>query len=70
MTLESTVEDLLSFARSWKPDLVIHVGDYHYRENACPKDIAGCRDSPWGYGWDAWDADFFVPARPLLAAAP
>ena len=26
--------------------------------------------SPWGYGWDAWDADFFAPAAPLLAAAP
>ncbi len=52
------------------PDLVIHVGDYHYRENACPAGNAGCANSPWGYGWDAWDADFFTPARPLLAAAP
>jgi len=51
------------------PDLVVHVGDYHYRENACP---AGerCTSGPWGYGWDAWNADFFVPARSLLAAAP
>jgi hypothetical protein len=52
------------------PDLVIHVGDYHYRENACPTGNADCANSPWGYGWDAWDADFFAPARPLLAAAP
>ena len=52
------------------PDLVIHVGDYHYRENACPAGNADCADSPWGYGWDAWNADFFAPARPLLAAAP
>jgi hypothetical protein len=52
------------------PDLVIHVGDYHYRENACPAGNADCANSPWGYGWDAWDADFFTPARPLLAAAP
>jgi Calcineurin-like phosphoesterase len=52
------------------PDLVIHVGDYHYRENACPGSLAGCRGSPWGYGWDAWQADFFEPAAPLLAAAP
>ena len=51
------------------PDLVVHVGDYHYRENACPAG-AGCTGSPWGYGWDAWDADLFVPARDLLAAAP
>ena len=52
------------------PDLVIHVGDYHYRENACPAGNADCAGSPWGYGWDAWNADLFTPARPLLAAAP
>ena len=32
--------------------------------------MRGCAGSPWGYGWDAWDADLFTPARPLLAAAP
>lgn len=52
------------------PDLVIHVGDYHYRENACPAGNAGCAGSPWGYGWDAWEADFFAPAAKLLASAP
>jgi hypothetical protein len=57
-------------AASLHPDLVIHVGDYHYRETPCPAGNAGCAGSPWGYGWDAWNADFFVPARPLLAAAP
>jgi hypothetical protein len=57
-------------AARFAPDLVIHVGDYHYRENACPASNAGCRGSPWGYGWDAWQADFFAPAAPLLAAAP
>jgi hypothetical protein len=53
-----------------KPDLVIHVGDYHYRETPCPADTPGCAGSPWGYGWDVWDVDFFEPARPLLEAAP
>ena len=57
-------------AATLHPDLVIHIGDMHYRESPCPKDMAGCADSPWGYGLDAWNADFFVPARPLLAAAP
>jgi len=52
------------------PDLVIHVGDYHYRENACPPGDPGCAGSPWGYGWDAWQADFFAPAQELLAVAP
>jgi hypothetical protein len=49
---------------------VIHVGDYLYRETACPPTFAGCRGSPWGYGWDAWHADLFVPAAPLMRAAP
>lgn len=53
-----------------KPDLVIHVGDYHYRESPCPDGNAGCAGSPWGFGFDAWEADVFQPARALLAAAP
>ena len=57
-------------AAAWKPDLVIHVGDYLYRENPCPADHPGCDGSPWGYGWDAWQADFFRPGAPLLKAAP
>jgi Calcineurin-like phosphoesterase len=57
-------------AATWKPDLVIHVGDYHYHENPCADRTSGCTDSPWGYGWDAWNADLFTPGAPLLAAAP
>jgi len=57
-------------AADLKPDLVIHVGDYHYRETPCPADAPGCTGSPWGYGWDVWNTDFFAPAAPLLAAAP
>ena len=53
-----------------KPDLVIHVGDYYYRETACPADSKGCENSPHGDNWAAWRADFFEPAAPLLAAAP
>src|SRR5438105_4203396 len=53
-----------------KPDLVLHVGDYHYRENACPDGLTGCRGSAWGYGSDVWDADLLQAGAPLLAAAP
>lgn len=63
-------ERIAALAAAWRPDLVVHVGDYHYRENACPPGRAGCEGSPWGYGWDAWNADFFAPGRQLLAAAP
>lgn len=57
-------------AAAWKPDLVLHVGDYQYRETGCPDDRHGCDGSPWGYGWDTWQADFFAPGAPLLRTAP
>lgn len=57
-------------AAATAPDLVIHVGDYHYREGPCAPGNAGCAGSPWGYGYDAWRADFFEPAQALLVAAP
>jgi hypothetical protein len=57
-------------AAARKPDLVIHVGDYHYREDPCPTGRPGCAGSPHGDNWAVWQADFFVPAAPLLAAAP
>lgn len=53
-----------------KPDLIIHVGDYYYRETPCPAGTNGCAGSPFGDGWAAWRADFFAPAHPLLKAAP
>jgi hypothetical protein len=52
------------------PDLVIHVGDYYYRENACPFNYSGCAGSPHGDAWPTWLAEFFDPAAPLLDAAP
>ena len=53
-----------------RPDLVIHVGDYYYREGACPAGRSGCAGTPHGDAWPTWQADFFQPAMPLLAAAP
>jgi len=67
---EWPLQTIAETAARFEPDLVVHVGDYHYRENRCPPDIGGCQGSPWGYGWDTWDADVFTPAASLLAAAP
>lgn len=54
-----------------QPQLIIHVGDYLYREDACPeKDHAKCGGSPHGDNWETWNADFFKPAARLLTAAP
>ena len=61
---------LAAAAAKLKPDLVIHVGDYLYRESACPPGNQGCAGSPWGDNWTTWQADFYEPAAPLLAAAP
>jgi hypothetical protein len=57
-------------AAAMQPDLVLHVGDYHYRDNPCPPGNTACTGTPWGYGSDVWDADLFVPAASLLRAAP
>lgn len=56
------------------PDLVIHVGDYLYREdpnraNDKPAN-PGCRTSADAASWDCLVADFFRPAEALLAKAP
>jgi Calcineurin-like phosphoesterase len=51
------------------PDLVVHVGDYLYRENACPL-LARCGGSPYGDDAAAWYADFLTPAAPIFASAP
>ncbi len=54
------------------PDLVIHMGDFQYRDVPCS--VSGkCpinAQSPWGYGWDTWNADLFTPAAALFAKAP
>jgi hypothetical protein len=58
-------------AAAQNPDLVLHVGDWAYRDNPCPPGLGyNCGGSPWGFGWDTWEADVFAPGAPLLAAAP
>jgi predicted phosphodiesterase len=58
---------VIGHAAAAKPDLVIHVGDYAYRESKCPPS-RNC-EGPWGYGYDSWKADFFAPSQPLFRAA-
>ena len=63
-------EQVAESVAGWRPQLIVHVGDYLYREDPCPAGIAGCAGSPYGYNWPTWDADFFTPAAPALGAAP
>ena len=62
--------DIARQAALTRPDLVIHVGDYIYREDPCPPGNEGCAGSPHGHNWAALEADLFTPARALLRAAP
>jgi len=56
---------------STQPDVVIHVGDFLYREIPCPEGRqASCAGTPAGDNWETWNADFFTPAAPLLATTP
>jgi len=57
-------------AAAWDPDLIIHVGDYFYRETPCPEGNIDCADSPSGDNWESWDAEFFSSAASLLESAP
>lgn len=57
-------------AAKWSPDLVIHVGDYHYRETDCPEGNPKCEGAIGGDRWGSWRQDFFEPAEPLLEKAP
>ena len=53
-----------------RPDLVIDVGDYYYRETACPPSGVDCTGSPYGDRTESWVADYFAPVAPLFAVAP
>jgi hypothetical protein len=61
---------LAQAAANWQPELVIHVGDYHYRETECPIADERCKGSFSRDNWESWDQDFFIPAKTLLLAAP
>ncbi len=64
-------EKVAETAAGLHADLMLHVGDYLYREVACPPDKAKeCGGTPHGDNWEAWNADFFHPAAKLLAAVP
>ncbi len=67
---------LANFEALLRPDLIVHVGDYFYRDTDCQGAFPGCSDpsspdyEPWGDNWESWNADLMTPAKVLLAAAP
>jgi hypothetical protein len=61
---------VVAAASAVRPQIVIHVGDYLYREDKCPPNKQSQCAGPNGDNWNAWNADFFAPATKLLSAAP
>lgn len=71
---------LSTFAATLNPDLILHVGDWFYRDTDClshgSETFPGCNtpSSPnyetWGDTFDSWNADVLFPAKTLLATAP
>jgi len=53
-----------------RPGLIVHLGDYYYREAPCRADMVNCVPGPYGDRGETWHADFFRPARGLIATAP
>jgi hypothetical protein len=51
------------------PDLIVHIGDYYYRETNCLASVKECVNR-WGDTSLSWNADWFWPAKPLFASAP
>lgn len=61
---------IVESAANDKPDLIIHLGDYHYRENCTPGKPCEKMSSSIGYEWAPWELDFFQPMQKLMKLAP
>lgn len=67
---------LAQYESLFKPDLIVQVGDWFYRDTNCNNAFPGCADptsasyETWGDTFDSWNADVLFPARPLLQTAP
>jgi hypothetical protein len=63
-----------------KPDVILQVGDWFYRDTDCltngAETFPGCNTpgsanyETWGDTFDSWNADVLTPAKTLLATAP
>jgi hypothetical protein len=66
----ATLAQRAAAAAGEAPSIVLHVGDFHYRENPCADTSVACGGTPYGDNWATWEEEFFKPADPLLRAAP
>lgn len=63
-------EPIANAAADKKPELVLHLGDYYYREAPCKRSATDCVPGPYGDREESWRAEFLEPGRRLLATAP
>jgi hypothetical protein len=77
---------LAAYEAQFQPDLILHVGDWFYRDTNCVvpasgsvaayEYVTGCSNptsaayEPWGDTFDSWNHDVFFPGNSLLVAAP
>ncbi len=59
---------VLNSISAHKPDLIVHIGDYHYREKSC-KDVTKCSQT-YNYDSQSWYNDWFDPAKKNFALFP
>jgi hypothetical protein len=53
-----------------KPDVIIHLGDYHYREQCSAGKPCQKMTPSIGYGFNPWELDFFAPSSASFKQAP
>jgi hypothetical protein len=56
---------LSTYEAGFAPDVIVHVGDWLYRQK--PGHVSA---EPWGDDFDGWTADVFTPMKPFLQSAP
>jgi hypothetical protein len=71
---------LSQYEASFRPDVILQVGDWFYRDTNCLSGTAetfpGCNTpssanyETWGDTFDSWNADVFFPMKTILATAP
>lgn len=52
------------------PELVVHLGDYHYREICADPQKCKPYEGTLGYGYKPWEADFLKPSERVLKKTP
>jgi Calcineurin-like phosphoesterase len=72
--LDFPLAPLSDYAALFRPDTIIHTGDFYYREQPCPTGFDKQCGRPDGVTsgdiWEIWDADWFTPARRIMQTAP